>query len=158
MSRSRTIACLGAVCLFALAACSDAAELIIEASYEKGIDPVADGPGTVQVDFHVKGIDNLYGLVLDPRFISKTGADATNFTIRYDAQNGNPDFGNYCVDIDVETFGQGALFIESWADSHTIGFTVDTPNSFTAKTLIMSLTFNYNSSAAGPYLVDLFRG
>ncbi|HUW30704.1 MAG TPA: hypothetical protein VM223_03765, partial [Planctomycetota bacterium] len=141
--------------LFLTAPCAFPATLYIEGSYEREADPLPDGPGTVQVDISVEGLDSVMFVAVYLQFADSTGADTSNFTIKNDQQTGNPDFGDYCVALNTQKF---PTLEEHTATARKVQFSVSAQNAadLTDKTLVMSILYDYDANASGPYIVGSY--
>jgi len=139
--------------VFLTAPCALPATLYIEGSYELGADPLPDGPGTVQIDVSVEGLNNLTFVAVYLQFTDGTGADSSNFTIRHDDETGNPDFGNYCVTLNTQKF---PTLEEHTATERKVQFSVSSqsPADLTDKTTVMSIIYDYDGNASGPYILS----
>ncbi|HUS37885.1 MAG TPA: right-handed parallel beta-helix repeat-containing protein, partial [Pirellulales bacterium] len=139
--------------LFSVACSAFPATLYIEGSYERGADPLPDGPGTVQLDVYVEGLNDVVFVAVYFQFSDGTGADVSNFTIKNDQQTGNPDFGDYCVTLNTQKF---PTLEEHTATARKVQFSVSSPADFTEKTLAMSILYDYDAYASGPYIVGSY--
>jgi len=134
-----------------------AAELILERAHVGGMeyDPIPHGTGTTQVNVYVDDVAGFYGIHLYLRFISKTGADASNFTIAA----GDPYFNYYDVVLSEQMAAKTP--VERGADAQSVFFSFSSAQAVTSSLplLLFTITLDYSVDlqASGPYLIDAFR-